>query len=193
MPAPEDRVIPDAVPQELDKPKLLIGEGKDEILIFGALLNHLGIDDVKVEDFGGKHKLPDYLDTLQLRPGFHDLRSLGVTRDADSDAMSAFTSVRDHLTARNLVSPVSSGNIAEGTPRIGVVILPDGQQQGMLEDLCLTAFQTDPVIDCLEKYFECIKEAKGKLPSRYPKHESMLGLPRKSRRICVWGLPLKRD
>ena len=69
MPDGEKEPIVESIPLELDKPKLLIGEGKDEIQIFTAMLRHLGIDDIKVEDYGGKTKLPDYLDALKLRPG----------------------------------------------------------------------------------------------------------------------------
>lgn len=151
-------------PLELDKPKLLIGEGKDEVSIFDALLKHLGIDDIKVEDYGGKHKLPDYLDALILRPGFANLTSLGATRDADFDALSAFTSLSNHLSNRGFVTPVSSGNIEAGTPRVGIIILPDGQRPGMLEDLCLEAFQTDLAIQCIDEYFECVRTVKGILP-----------------------------
>lgn len=35
--------------KELSKPKLLIGEGKEEELFFTAFLTHLNISDVQVE------------------------------------------------------------------------------------------------------------------------------------------------
>ena len=59
MPTPD--LLEISVPRELDHPKLLIGEGKDEVSLFDALLNHLAITDVKVEEYGGKEKLPDTL------------------------------------------------------------------------------------------------------------------------------------
>ncbi|MGB9181416.1 MAG: DUF3226 domain-containing protein [Pyrinomonadaceae bacterium] len=154
-----------AIPSELDKPKLLIGEGKDEVRIFGALLIHLGLDDVKVEEYGGKDNLPYYLDALVLRPGFANLTSLGVTRDADTDALSAFTSLSNHLNNREFVTPSSSGNIEAGSPRVGIMILPDGQRSGMLEDVCLDALQTDLSIRCVDEYFECVRATKESLPN----------------------------
>jgi hypothetical protein len=157
------------IPLELDKPKLLIGEGKDEELIFGALLSHLKIYDVKVENYRGKHKLLDYLDALKVRPGFASLISLGITRDADIDALSAFTSVSNHLSNRGFATPASSGNVEAGTPNFGVMILPDGQQPGMLEDLCLAALRTDSLIQCIDEYFECVRANKGQPPNQISK------------------------
>lgn len=154
-----------ADPLELEKPKLLIGEGKDELLIFDALLKHLRIDDIQVEDYGGKNKLPDYLDALVLRPGFATLTSLGVTRDADTDASGAFTSLRNYLSSRKFVTPASSGTIEAGTPNVGIMILPDGLHPGMLEDLFLAALQTDSLIQCIDEYFECVRATKGSLPN----------------------------
>ena len=137
----ENQVIPQ-VPLELDKSKLLIGEGKDEVQIFGAFLSHLGINDVNVEDYGGKDKLPYYLDVLRLRPGFAELESLGVTRDADIDALGAFASISNYLRQCGFVAPASSGNISiAGMPRVGIMILPDGRRPGMLENLVLEALR----------------------------------------------------
>ena len=160
MPDGEDQVITQ-VPLELDKPKLLIGEGKDEVQIFGALLSHLGLNDVNVEDYGGKDKLPDYLDVLSLRPGFAELESLGVTRDADADALGAFASISNYLRQHEFVAPASSGNIEAGMPRVGIIILPDGQQPGMLENLVLEALREDPLTECINRYFECVGAVRG--------------------------------
>lgn len=170
MSAPEIPENPQtSTPSELDKPKLLIGEGKDEVLFFEALLKHLRIDNMKVEQYGGKNKLPDYLDALRLRPGFTNLTSLGVTRDADTDAFNAFTSLSNYLRQRGFVTPASFGNVEAGTPRVGIMILPDGHHPGMLEDLCLAALQTDSAIRCIAEYFECVRAAKGNLPNQIAK------------------------
>jgi len=158
-----------SIPLELDQPKLLIGEGVEEVLLFGALLTHLGIGDVRVEQCGGKDGLPAYLDALRLRPGFAELSSLGVTRDADADAMAAFNSVRQHLQNRGFVTPISSGNIEAGTPRVGIMILPDGASPGMLEDLCLTAFETDAFTPCINGFFECLETTLGNPPDQMSK------------------------
>jgi hypothetical protein len=152
----------ESLPLELDKPKLLIGEGKDEVLIFSALLNYLGIDDVNVEDYGGKDKLPAYLEVLRLRPGFGDLQSLGVTRDADSNPLGAFASISNHLRQREFVTPAAPGIMEAGIPRVGIIILPGGQQPGMLENLVLEALRPDRMTNCIDQYFQCVAAVRGR-------------------------------
>jgi hypothetical protein len=73
-------------PLSLTKPKLLLGEGIEEVRFFHALLLRLGISDVQVESYNGKDHLASYLKSLPKIPGFDALVSLGVTRDADLDA-----------------------------------------------------------------------------------------------------------
>jgi hypothetical protein len=97
------------------------------------------------------------------------LASLGVTRDADADAIAAFNSVRQHLQNRGFVTPDSSGNIEAGTPRVGVMILPDGASPGMLEDLCLAAFETDAFVPCIDGFFECLETTLGNSPDQKSK------------------------
>lgn len=44
-------------PREITQPKLLIGEGQEEVRFFNALLKHLGRQDVQVENYSGKDQL----------------------------------------------------------------------------------------------------------------------------------------
>jgi hypothetical protein len=156
-------------PQELTKSKLLIGEGQDEVRFFGALLKHLGLTDIQIEAYEGKTRLPEYLAALVLRPGFGNLISLGVTRDADDNAPSGFISVRDTLRRVRLVAPSSHAAIEQGKPHVGIFILPDGLNKGMLEDLCLASLDSHPSMLCVDDYFECIEKQTGRLPNNLSK------------------------
>jgi hypothetical protein len=62
--------------QRISKPKLLIGEGNEEVFFFEALLAHLGINNVNVESYGGKSKLRGYLKTFNVRPEHQTVISL---------------------------------------------------------------------------------------------------------------------
>ena|SRR2546421_7803891 len=145
-----------SLPIEPQKPKLLLGEGIDEVNIFSALLRHLGIDDIQVEQYGGKDMFRDVLAALVLQRTFRDVISLGVTRDADNNAAAAFASICDALRNQRLVTPSRSGAIEVGSPRIGVMILPDGHSDGALEDLCFASLHTDPILPCIDQYFACV-------------------------------------
>src|SRR5437660_8313987 len=67
-------------PLTVNRSKLLLGEGADEVRFFNALLKHLGITDVQVVDYGGKTKLTAFLRTLATPlPGFAAVTTLAVT------------------------------------------------------------------------------------------------------------------
>jgi hypothetical protein len=155
--------------QILSKPKLLIGEGKEEVDFFTAFLSHLNISNIQVEQYGGKQGLSRYLQTLVVRPGDLDIVSLGITRDADNSAQSAFQSVCSSLNSASLPIPSKPGEIAGDIPQVSVMILPDGQTSGMLENLCLTAVETDPVLQCVDEYLECVYKTSGRKPNNMAK------------------------
>ena len=158
-----------STPQALSKPKLLIGEGKEEVDFFTAFLAHLNISDIQVEQYGGKQGLKSYLRTLVVRPGYLDVVSLGITRDADNSAQSAFQSVCNSLNRASLPVPSQPREIVGDNPQVSVMILPDGQNTGMLEDLCLTAVETDPVLQCVDEYFDCVYRTVGREPNNMAK------------------------
>jgi hypothetical protein len=146
-----------APPSPLLLPKLLVGEGIEEKRFFTALLKHLKIDDVQVEECGGKARLPAYLKTLvTARAGYQDVISLAVVRDADANASAAFMSVRSALQKVHLGAPPRPREFAGEAPRVGVFIMPDGKSPGMLEDLCLHALQSDGAIPCVQELFQCL-------------------------------------
>jgi hypothetical protein len=155
--------------QVLSKPKLLIGEGKEEVDFFTAFLAHLNITDIQVEQYGGKQGLPRYLSTLVVRPGYLDVVSLGITRDADNSAQGAFQSVCSSLHRASLPVPNQPREIVGDSPQVSVMILPHGQEKGMLEDLCLAAVETDPVLQCVDEYFDCVYRTVGREPNNMAK------------------------
>jgi hypothetical protein len=61
----------------LTKPRLLIGEGVDEVRFFNSFLKHLSVDDIQIEQYGGKSKLSSYLKSLPNIPGFAGVASIG--------------------------------------------------------------------------------------------------------------------
>jgi hypothetical protein len=142
----------------------LIGEGQDE-----ALLAHLGILDVQVEAYGGKSNLSPYLKAFPVRPGASGVAALGVTRDADDDVSRTFQSVCSLLTNQGLPTPPAPGQIVGGAPRVGVFLLPDNHNAGMLEDLCLTASRADPAMPCVDEFFRCVQVQAVRVPNNMAK------------------------
>lgn len=73
--------------------KLLLVEGKDDAGFFGALLKQLQLEDIEIRSFDGTSNFSTYLKTLKATPGFSQVVSLGIVRDADKDHNSAFQSI----------------------------------------------------------------------------------------------------
>lgn len=155
-------------PQPIKQQKLLVGEGIEEFFFFEALLKHLNIVDVQIEQCKGKTRLHDYVITLPKRPGFENLVAIAITRDADDDATAAFQSVITALDNAGLAKPQASGSFINSEPKVGIFILPDCQGSGMLEDLCLASANTDIAMPCVNEFFRCV-ENKGRRPNNMAK------------------------
>jgi len=151
---------------QIQKPKLLIVEGIDEqFCLEAALRDHLALPDIQVIPIGGKTLLTRNLAGLITDPNFATVRSLAVIRDADEtapgasmpSAAQAFQSVCGSLRHVNLSCPAAHGQFAHGPPRVGVFIVPNGTDDGMLETLCLDSVSTLPEFPCVEAYFQCLR------------------------------------
>ncbi len=144
--------------QSIEKPKLIIGEGKDEEYFFSALIKYLEIDNIQVNSYGGKTNLNNYLNVLRSLDSFSNLRSLLITRDADNSFEDTYKSIDGSMT---LIK--ERENL-----KIKTFIFPDNKSSGMLEDLCLKAIDGSD-IDCIEEFFQCVKKNTSREPNEFSK------------------------
>jgi uncharacterized protein DUF3226 len=155
---------------EITFPKLLVVEGRDEYAFFVAALNHLSLQNsIQVRNFGGITEWPTYLPTLVQTPGFERVVSLGIIRDAETNADNAFASVRDALGRAGLPVPAQPNVVAPGKPAVRVYILPDCARPGMLETLCLEAVRDDPASRCVDSYLACLRRRGAQSPTNRDK------------------------
>ena len=159
---PSQRIV------RINAPKLLLVEGQDDRRFFSAFIRHLSISDMQVEVYGGTANFGNFLALLVANPQFDNVTSLGIVRDADSSRQSAFDSVAGSLRRANL--PVPGGAmrpaVAHGI-RVSALIIPPGSETGELENLCLSALgNDDPVLDCADRYLDCVTDAGIRLPDR---------------------------
>jgi hypothetical protein len=146
-------------PKEITYAKQLLVEGRDAVAFFGALLKHLDLSEVQIRNFGGINELRSFLKALRNEPDFWGkVSSLGVIRDAENNPQGAFQSVRDSLLAANLPAPTNTMVSVGADPQVSILILPDAVTPGMLETLCLAAVENDPAMQCVEAYFNCLKQ-----------------------------------
>jgi hypothetical protein len=136
--------------------KVLLVEGDTCLHFFEALLSELGLEDeVEVRHFGGVQQLRAFVRAFASTSAFRDVvTSLGVVRDAETDAKGARQSVEDALTVAGLPEGVQTS----------VFILPDNKRRGMIETLCVDSIRQDPVFSCVEEFFQCAEGQGAGLP-----------------------------
>ena len=160
------------MPFEPSSSKLVAVEGLEEVAFFDALAQDLSIPGIQVKDYAGKNKLGHFLKALVRTPGFREVDSLGIVRDADDNAKSAFQSVESALSNAGLNVLTKSGDRARAKPRVSILILPDGRRRGMLEDVCLDWVRSQPAFPCIEELFHCVLEVGDPQPRNMSKAQA---------------------
>ena len=145
----------------------LLVEGNDERNFFGAMLRHLNMDGVQIQNFRGVNNLREFLRTFSDTDPFRDtVESVGIVRDAELSAESAFRSVQGALRNAGLDVPDAPGVKTGGAPSVSALILPDNQSGGMLETLLCRTFENTPLDSCIDDFFDCVRERAGTQPHR---------------------------
>jgi len=155
----------------ITKPFLLLVEGKDDLHFFIAFANKLDLEDIQIEYFGGKDSLRNRLEQYVIHPDFHNVKSLGIVRDANSDP-NPFGRVTSALKKSGLEPPKHPLEPSGEDPRITIMIFPGEGQTGELEDLCLKSLSDDMAMVCVDRYIACLKDLNEKEGLPLPKSES---------------------
>lgn len=56
---------------EIEQPYILVVEGQEEEILFGAIIRYLGLQQIQIMPIGGKKKLRSHLKALVKSPDFH--------------------------------------------------------------------------------------------------------------------------
>lgn len=143
---------------DVKRDAVLLVEGIDDARFFEAFLKWLGKDDaIQIAQVGGKNKFGRFLTgTLKRAENFYRLRRLGLIRDADESAQSAFNGLRGALTGADLPAPAQAWEIRQdGELHVGVAILPDMDSCWNLEALCLRSLEGEEP-SCIDAYIDCV-------------------------------------
>ena len=140
--------------------RLLLVEGKDEVNLLRELIKDCLKDDeqdIQIVDVGSKNNFRRNLMTIKTDiPSGPKLRSIGIIRDADSNAESSFISVCNSLRSVGYEPPSTHAGFSNATPSIGVFIVPDGSQPGAIETLCRRSVAGEAAAKCVDDYMECL-------------------------------------
>ncbi len=150
------------LPRHLEASAQLLVEGNDQRNFFEAFIDHLEISDIQVQDFGGVNDFSGFIMNLAAMGEFWDgVQSIGIVRDAELSAPSAFQSVQGSLANARLSVPDRPRDPTNSLPSINVLILPDDNSPGMLETLLCRTFEDTTVYDCIESFFGCVSAETG--------------------------------
>ena len=137
----------------IEKEKLLLVEGQDEISVFGELLNILEITDIQIIECGGNIQLKSKFPALVKSSGFADVKSYAIVQDADTSFSGTLSRVQALLKKSGEPVPVSAEIFVEkNARRVGIFILPGNGATGMLEDLYLNTLAGSLVLECVDLY-----------------------------------------
>jgi hypothetical protein len=147
----------------------LLVEGRVPEMFFREMVAAYDLENLlEVRTFGdiSKDNLQTYLEIFAQKAAFKQkVKRLGIIRDAEGEpAVSAFQSVQAALRGAQLPVP-GEMNKMEGAPLgAGIYILPNCQDVGMLEELCLAAAteaekgQPNGVFPCVDDFFSCLEK-----------------------------------
>ena len=131
----------------------LLVEGNDQLNFFEAFADHLSLDHVQLQNFGGVEELRSFIPALAIMSGFHTVESVAIVRDAEASAMSAFQSVQSSLRRAGLAAPDRPLERSGDSPAVSVLILPGNNRDGMLETLLCDSFANTAENDCIDSVF----------------------------------------
>lgn len=167
----------------LQSDKILLVEGADEWYFFYNLIEEkLRISDIQICDMKGKSNLSELL-TLVKKSDFYHLKrrqlKIGLVLDADRSFSKTIEDITKHInTIFELSIESITINFSNTLPAISAYILPNNCDNGMLEDICLASVSGSHQMQCIEGYFECLKNM-DIIPSEISKAKTMCYLASK--------------
>ena len=144
--------------------RLLLVEGPDDEVFFLKLVEHMGIgDDIQIFSYGGKDNLKSYLLAILNDVNYSRNRQhIGIVRDADynTNTFHSVVSALGHAnsnrgTGNKFSIPQRSLVRSETMPYVSILILPP-DDEGASEDVVVDVLKTEPIMSCVNEYFECL-------------------------------------
>jgi len=162
----------------IQRSKLIIGEGLDDLYFLSYYLKSLDIRDIEVRYIEGKFELKNLSSYLKIFNNFNLLKCFALVCDADDiSAEEEFNrlnkifneiNTKDPVPGTNLIFPDDINSFSDGTPQIGVFVFPNNRDKGRLEDLFLSCVNDKPGMECVNSFMDCVSnlEKPPRIPSK---------------------------
>jgi hypothetical protein len=179
--------------ENLTKEILLFVEGKDEISFFEAFMKFNGIklNNINIIDVKGKNNFKESIPSLFKMSGIENVKKIAIIRDADEDAKSAFASIAGVLKKIGAKKSSEENKYLFKGKKIYVYIIPDNENNGMLETLCLRSVQDHSVMTCVKEFEKCLDKI-NVIPKNMEKTRSLLFLAAMPENVSSVGIGAKK-
>ena len=155
--------------------RILVVEGPEDKTFFHGLAEHLGIrQQIYIVVCNGKNELATTLTSVLNDGKFHNLDHIGIICDNDfpesREGKPPLETVRDEIDnanaevspflrkSRNLPKPSKPREVVGTKPKVSVLLLPDDNRDGMLENLVLDAIGEDDITKCTDAFYVCLEK-----------------------------------
>lgn len=136
--------------------RVLLVEGQDDRHVVGHMLKMAETQVLSHDDIVDKKGVNNLLRAVTVEMKAPGREVLGIVLDANDAPRARWQSVGDRLKSADVVlpqSPVRGGAIIQGTPRVGVWLMPNNRSLGQLEDFVSTMIPDDePAWPLARKY-----------------------------------------
>ena len=163
----------------IEKGHLILCEGRDELFFLIAYLNsaYLSVtpgfsEDIQVMDFGGNSDLLEQLKVLKVTPGFDEVKTLLIVRDAEKDANAAIQQIRTALENNGFSAPDGPHwwvkDEENNGIHIGFLLFPgcdEAPMAGTLEDLCAFILKEPAppkLLEVVDRFLDQLKTERGR-------------------------------
>lgn len=144
-----------------DYQSVLVVEGYGDLLFYAEVLERIGIHgQVYIKEFGGRSSLMKGLGILLTPALLLSKASIAVIVDADEKPGGSVAEL-ERLLSKLTGAKVRNGAWTVGSPRIGLMVVPDGSSSGEIETLIWRSWIGDPANSekrrCVESYVRCME------------------------------------
>ena len=170
-----DQTPADSIRIPMGISRILVVEGPEDKTFFGGLAKHLGIQqEIYTVVCNGKNKLAITLTSILNDGNFPNFDHIGIICDNDfpesrqdnsaletvqGEIDSANNGIDENLKrTRELPTPARPREAAGTKPKVSVLLLPNDNRDGMLENLVLDAIGEDRIKNCVDAYFDCLEQ-----------------------------------
>ncbi len=137
---------------------IVLCEGEDDRRFLEGVFRKLKKGNIDAVAVGGKSKLLSTIQGFRAIKGQEKVKKLLILRDCDNDPMEEIISeINDVLDVAGLEKITKPGVFTTGKPQVALYVLPDNQNRGCLDTLCMNAIRKARNTTCLDEYLECIQ------------------------------------